>query len=645
MYKDSIPRTTKPNSMSITSNNLVVREVINQVVNDPNYRKVSSVPVFSLPQIGLILFSYACVFGSLYFILTSGLSLWIAYPIMIFGFYTAFTPLHDATHRAVSSNKFVNDLLGTISGNLLFPLSNSVGYRYLHLAHHRYVGDKDLDPDEAMVGIPTKYYPFGYLVLFFTDLLWVDWLVFKAWKRTPIKTRINILSMIFGNVLFHVAWFVSPFWYEYLIWFYIPNRLAIGYTAWAFAHTPHPEGMHWHDFPFQSTYTLESNKLYLKSYWGQQHHAMHHFLPHIPWFKYHKAWDLANGVFRTKHIPVRNIFSKPDFTFKERMEKNGILEEITSLQVQVTFVEDVASGIKTFVFEPREGETFPDFSAGSHIQVHLPSGKKRMYSLVNPPFEKDRYQIAVKCEPNGKGGSKEMHEVVKVGDRLTISPPRNNFLLYENVQKYILISGGIGITPLLSMAHRLTEIDKHFELHICARKQEEVPFQFELTNWTFAPMVELHLNKNGKTSMDIGKVLATPSPDTLVYVCGPAGFNQWVKDTALDIGWDKEQIKQEVFVMEEQGLAEPTSFEVILQKSGKTLTVKKDETIIDALLYNNIKVDYSCLQGTCGTCITKVLEGKIDHRDAVLSEEEKLEGQKMCLCVSRAKEGKLVIDL
>ncbi|MEM9933354.1 MAG: fatty acid desaturase [Bacteroidota bacterium] len=628
--------------MSITSHSPVVREVINQVVNDPDYKKVSYVPLLSIPQVALIVFSYLCVFGSLYLHLSYGMSLWIAYPIMVFGFYTSFTPLHDATHRAVSSNKLLNDLLGTISGNLLFPLSNAAGYRYLHLAHHRYVGDKDLDPDEGMVGIPTKYFPFGYIVLLFTDLLWVYWLFFKAWKRTPVKTRINVLSMIFGNIFFHLAWFLSPYWFEYMLWFYLPNRLAIGYTSWAFAHTPHPEGMHWHDFPFQSTYNLTSNKLYLKSFWGQDFHAMHHFLPHIPWFKYHKVWHLANGVFSTKHIPVKEILSRPDAGFKERLFRKGITQEEKNLQVRVSSITEVAKGVKSFVLEAAE---LPPFSAGSHVNVHLPSGKKRSYSLLNPPFDKNRYQIAVKYEPKGKGGSQEMHEQITEGDVLTLSPPRNNFLLYENVQKYLLISGGIGITPLLSMAHRLTEIDKHFEFHICAKQVEEIPFQYELTNWSFAPNVEIHLDKGGKSSLDAASILAAPDSHTLLYVCGPAGFNRWIKDTALGTGWNPEQIKIEAFVADTASLHPPKEFELILNKSGKSLTVPEDATIIDSLLYHNIKVDYSCLQGTCGTCIHKVLEGDIDHRDAVLSEEEKIESTKMCLCVSRCTGDKLVIDL
>ena len=275
---------------------------------------------------------------------------------------------------------------------------------------------------------------------------------------------------------------------------------------------------------------------------------MHHFLPHIPWYKYFKVWDLANGVFRKQHIPEKEVFSIPDIHYKDKLMQEINHNKETDLMVEVVAVEEVAKNIKTFVFKPVKPETaLPEFTAGSHINVFLPSGRIRPYSLVNPSFEKNKYQVAVKLESSGKGGSKEMHEQFSVGDVLKISHPRNNFVLYENVKKYILVAGGIGITPLLSMAHRLTEIDKHFEFHICAKQQEEVPFQYGLTNWTFAPNVDIHLDKNGKSSMEIHKVLANPDEDTLVYVCGPGGFNKWVKQTALDIGWSKDQIKQEMY--------------------------------------------------------------------------------------------------
>jgi len=631
--------------MSSATNNLKLREVINQVVNDPQYRSVSAVPLISIVQIGLLLFTLTLVFGGIY-LASIGVSLWLIYPILIFGFYTSFTTLHDATHRAISSNKYLNDFLGTIAGNLQFPFITTTVYRYIHLTHHRYVGDKDLDPDEAMVGIPTKYFPVGYLAVFIYDFLAFSWLVTKVWDRTPINVRRGFIIALIGNVGFNIIMLTSPYWYEYVIWYLIPNRIGVGITAYLFAHLPHPEGVHWHDHPFQATYSLTGNQLTKRALWGQSSHSIHHFLPHVPWFKCHKAWDLANGIFRKQNIPKRDVFSFPDPKFKEKIIKSGIIDDgKKTVNAKVVAVLDVAKHTKSFVFEPIDQEAFPPFTPGSHIRIYLPSGKVRSYSLVNPSYEKNRYQIAVKLEENGRGGSKEMHEAITVGTTLKLSTPKNNFVLYENVQKYILISGGIGITPMISMAHKLTELDKHFEFHICAKDEAFIPFQYELSNWSFAPNVEIHLDKEGRSSIDISKVLAKPDNNSLIYICGPAGFNKWIKNEGLNLGWNSDQIKEELFSVDHSKLSEATSFEVELRKSKKTITVDKEATIIDALLLKNIKVEYTCLQGTCGTCITPVIEGEIDHRDAVLSEEEKMEANKMCVCVSRAKNDLIVLDL
>ncbi len=607
---------------------------------------MATVPLFSVHQLGLIALAYVGVFGGMALYWYAGWSLWIVYPIMAFCFYTAFTPLHDATHRAVSSNNRLNDFLGTLSGFLLFPFANTTGYRYLHLAHHRYVGDKELDPDEPMVAIPTLYFPLGYLVLMFPDFLWAYWLLVKAWKRTPVRTRFSVLMLKVGNVLFHLAWFLSPFAYEYLVLFFIPNRIAITYTALTFAHSPHPEGLSWNDHPFQATFQLKVDDHFDWSLYGQGHHAMHHFLPHVPWYNYVKVWDLANGAFRRQDIPVKELFTKPDPHFKDKVLQAEVKSTASTLMVQVVAIREAAPGIKTYSLAPADSvSSLPPFTAGAHLRVSLPSGKVRSYSCVNAPYEENHYQIAVKLEPNGQGGSKEMHEAITVGDILEISPPQNNFVLYENVKQYILISGGIGITPLLSMAHRLTEIEKHFELHVCAKNATEVPFQYELQNWTFAPNVEVHLDANGKSSMDLTRVLASPHQDTLIYVCGPAGFNKWVKTQALSLGWEQDQIKQEVFSRTSSEGLEAQAFELVLNRSGKLVTVSADETIVDALQHHNVEVPYSCLQGTCGTCVTTVIEGEVDHRDAVLSEEEKKEGRKICPCVSRARGERLVLDL
>lgn len=630
--------------MSITIHNSQVREVINQVVNDPDYKKVSKVPFLSAYQTGLLLLAYGgfALGIASYFYLNA--SLWLVVPIMGFCSYLAFTPLHDSTHQAASSNKFLNDALGTLAAFLLFPFMLASVYRFLHMTHHRYVGDDDLDPDSILVAIPTRYYPWGYLILLVFDIAWIYWLFTKGWSRMPSKVRMATYFSVIGFLAFNIIWFASPYWFEYLMLFYIPTRIGQAYTAYTFAHIQHPDGVKWDEFPFESTYVMKERKHFLlRSLLGQEQHAMHHFLPHVPWYKYKDVWKLGNGIFTKQQIPERSIASKPDFDFKEHLQQKKS-QERNFTKVKLADVRDAATDIKSFIFESGERTKLPAFTAGSHLDIKLPSGKVRSYSLINAQHEENRYQIAVKKEAEGKGGSKEMHEL-QPGTVLEVSMPKNNFVLYENVQRYILISGGIGITPLLSMAHRLDELDKHFELHICAKTKEEIPFQYELQNWSFAPNIEFHLDRGGNASIDLRKVLNQPNENTLVYCCGPLGFNKWIKETALMIGWDSNQIKQELFTVDTNKTAKPNAFDVVLKKTGKTIHVPKDRSMVDMLELEKVAVKYACLQGTCGTCVTEVLAGKVDHRDAVLTEEEKLENNKMCLCVSRANGKSITLDL
>lgn len=630
--------------MSITINNAQIREVINQVVNDPDYKKVSEVPVISWHQIRLIIAAYSGFIGSVIAYLAWQVPLWILWPIMGISVYFSFTPLHDATHRALSSNKFLNDALGTISAFLLFPFITTSIYRFLHMSHHRYVGDEEMDPDSILVSLPTKHFPFGLLVLLGVDVVWVYWMFTKGWYRMPTKLRAQLFVTILCLVGLYAGVISNSIFYEFLVLYLIPNRIGIIITGYSFATIQHPEGVKWNELPFESTNLIEGKgSLRLKSLLGQDYHAVHHFLPHVPWYKYQDAYKLGNGIFKKQPIPERPYFGKLEDDAREKIlerKKN----EVLSVEVKIAAIKEAAKGIKAFTFQSLDGDHLPEFTAGSHIDITLPSGKKRSYSLVNPQFERHHYQIAVKREENGKGGSKEMHQLA-VGDVVGVSVPKNNFVLYENVKRYILISGGIGITPMISMAHRLEELDKHFEFHICSKDETEVPFSFELNNWAFAPMVEMHFDKNGKSTIDLSKVLSGPKADTLVYVCGPPGFNKWVKRTALELGWSQEQVKQELFAVDTTEFGPSKPFEVELQKSRKTITVPENMSIIDAVEMHNVSIDYSCLQGTCGTCITKVLKGEVDHRDAVLSEEEKLENTQMCLCVSRAKGNRLVLDL
>lgn len=630
--------------MSITIHNSQAREVINQVVNDPEYKKVSKVPLLSGYQAGLIFFAYSGFAAGIGAYFYFNASLWLVVPLMGFCSYLAFTPLHDSTHRAASSNKFLNEAVGTVSAFLLFPFMLTSVYRFLHMTHHRYVGDDELDPDSILVAVPTRYYPWGYLILLVFDIAWIYWLFTKGWNRMPASVRMATYFSVTGFLAFNIIWFSSPYWFEYLMLFYIPTRIGQAYTAYTFAHIQHPDGVKWDEFPFESTYVMKERKHFLlRSLLGQEQHAMHHFLPHIPWYKYKEVWKLGNGIFTKQKIPERSIFGKPDFYFKDRVQQQKQQKKSSSTLI-VTEVREETPLIKCFTLQSPTESQLPPFTAGAHVEITLPSGKVRSYSLINSQHERSRYQIAVKREKDGKGGSEEIHTLTP-GTKLEVSIPRNNFVLYENVQRYILISAGIGITPLLSMAHRLDELDKHFEMHICAKANSEIPFQHELSNWPFAPNIDIHLDRDDKPSIDLSKVLHAPDERTLVYCCGPLGFNKWIKDAAIALGWGASQIRQELFVGYPHKVGKSKAFDVVLEKTGQTIHIPAHRSLLDMLELEKVPVKYACLQGTCGTCLTAVVSGNVDHRDAVLSEEEKMENTKICLCVSRAEGDSITLNL
>ena len=622
--------------MTVTANP-AVREVLNQVVNDPAYRDVAKVPLLSAPQLVLAALALG-IFGlSCFGYLAGWLPLAAAIPLNVLAVYISFTPTHDASHRAVSSNPLLNDFLGTLTGQILLPGINMPIFRAIHLDHHRYAGDEVLDPDIRFVELPKRV---GLPYLMFADLNWLHWYYTNARKRWPASVQKYVLLLLVAFVGLHVAGLASPYWKEFLLLYVIPQRLGLGIVAWCFAHIQHPEGLSWENEPFQCTVFIPGNWLKRAVMFGQADHAMHHMLPHIPWHKYHRVWDLANGVLREQNIPSRGWFETAhDIKLPDP-------QEVTIRNAAVTEARDIATGVRTYVFEPLTGDHFPSVTAGSHITLHLPSGLARQYSLLNDPAEQDRYQIAVKCEENGRGGSKEVHAELREGGSARIGNPHNNFVLYENAERFVLIAGGIGITPLLAMARRLHRMGRPFELHVCAQSKEKVPFGEELELLPFASSIQVHVDRqDGASSMDLERVLRWPHAGAMIYVCGPAGFMGWVTQNAARMGWPETQIRTESFNAPIGQDIENHPFTLKLEKTGREIEVPADRSVIDTLHHNGIEVDYACLQGTCGTCVTKVIDGEVDHRDAYLSDARKCENNEMCLCVSRAKGDRLVLDL
>jgi vanillate O-demethylase ferredoxin subunit len=305
-----------------------------------------------------------------------------------------------------------------------------------------------------------------------------------------------------------------------------------------------------------------------------------------------------------------------------------------------------ATDICTFELVSADNTPLPAFSAGSHVDVHVPGGITRQYSLCNDPAESHRYLIGVLKDPATRGGSKAMHETVNERDVIQISAPKNHFPLAHEAKRSVLLAGGIGITPILCMAERLAIAGSDFEMHYCTRSEDRTAFKGRIRQSAFAPKVHFHFDdRDAQQKLDIAALLATPQPGTHLYVCGPKGFMDAVLNTARAKGWPESQLHYEFFSAEVVKSDADGSFEVKLSSSGKVVVVPKDKTVVEALAAAGVEVQTSCEQGVCGTCLTRVLEGEPDHRDMYLTPGEHACNDQFTPCCSRAKTRVLVLDL
>lgn len=316
-----------------------------------------------------------------------------------------------------------------------------------------------------------------------------------------------------------------------------------------------------------------------------------------------------------------------------------------SITVKVVRKKQEAEGIASFELARPDGAALPAFSAGSHLDVRIPGGLMRQYSLCNDAVEQHRYRIAVLRDPASRGGSIGMHDAVHEGDLIEISAPKNHFPL-QHAPRTLLLAGGIGVTPLLCMAHRLAAIGADFNLHYCARSVERTAFHAEISASAFADRVKFHFDAGpAKQKLDLPAVLANAGPGNQLYVCGPGGFIDHVVSSAKASGWASDQIHLEYFGAVAQDTSGDSSFEVRIASTGKSYTVGAEQNIVGVLKDNGIEILTSCEQGVCGTCITRVLEGEPDHRDMYFTDEERAKNDQFTPCCSRAKSKVLVLDL
>ena len=320
-----------------------------------------------------------------------------------------------------------------------------------------------------------------------------------------------------------------------------------------------------------------------------------------------------------------------------------------SLSVRVAGKHQAAEDVVSLELVDPAGGQLPAFEPGAHIDVHLPGGLIRQYSLLNDCRQRSCYRIGVLREPQSRGGSVAVHDLVGVGDLLDISVPRNRFPLVPAAYS-LLFAGGIGITPLLSMAHHLLATGAAFDLHYSCRSHARAAFLDELLGPELAPHVQTHFDDAPDTALDARAVLAAADAQTQLYVCGPSGYIDFIIAQAHAAGVDDSRIHFERFALDEdQRPAAPaagdTAFQVKLASTGEVFDIPADETVTSALDRQGVFIPVSCEEGICGTCLTGVCEGLPDHRDSYLTESEHAANDQFTPCCSRARTPMLVLDL
>lgn len=321
-----------------------------------------------------------------------------------------------------------------------------------------------------------------------------------------------------------------------------------------------------------------------------------------------------------------------------------------AIRVGVARKRREAEDICSFELVGISGTALPVFTPGAHIDVWIPGDGElvRQYSLLNSSDERHRYVIAVLKESQSRGGSSAMHGRVLEGDVLQISPPRNHFELAPLAEQgtSVLIAGGIGITPLLSMADHLARRRADFDFHYCARSAERMAFRRHLQQSSYADRTSLYVDEGeGASRIDIGRVLQGPSPTRHLYVCGPEGFLNAVTTGARNAGWQPANIHFEHFSRRVEASENDAAFDVRLARSGKTIRVAADQTVVQALAKNGVELQVSCEQGVCGTCLTRVLDGIPDHKDVYMTPGEQAKNDQFTPCCSRSRTPTLVLDL
>ncbi|MBF8781047.1 oxidoreductase [Pseudomonas fulva] len=312
------------------------------------------------------------------------------------------------------------------------------------------------------------------------------------------------------------------------------------------------------------------------------------------------------------------------------------------LNLQITDLIAEAKGVMVVELRSPAGEALPPFKPGAHIELHLPGDIVRQYSLCNDARENDRYCVGVGLSPVSRGGSRHVHQSLRVGDTLQVSPPRNHFPLEEDAPGFVFFAGGIGITPVWSMIQWCEANKRPWHLFYLVRSRQRAAFLEELR--VFGNRVTLHADDEAGGLFDIAAAIDQQPSDVHFYTCGPTPLMLAVEAAAA--GFPEEQVHFEWFTPKEpKSTATDKAFSIQLARSGKSFEVPADKSILQVLEDNGLRAESSCREGTCASCEICVLEGTPDHRDSVLTAAERKKNDVMMICVSRSLSETLVLDL
>ncbi len=299
---------------------------------------------------------------------------------------------------------------------------------------------------------------------------------------------------------------------------------------------------------------------------------------------------------------------------------------------------------------PLGASPLPPFGAGDHIDLKLPNGLTKSYSLMNNPTESGRYVLGILKDPQSRGGSKWLHEQLRVGMHLEISAPSNNFPLQENAKHTLLIAGGIGVTPIIAMAHRLKALKASFEIIYAAKSKRSAPFQEAVSS--FGVPVHWHFDDEASGPPDLHPLIqervqkaACSRDECQLYACGPEPMLNAFLSACKDLSLKNANIERFKLVEVLASAQIKRAYTVVLKKSNKTIEVTPEMSLLQALRHHDIEVDTSCEEGVCGACETRVLSGEPEHLDCVLSDQEREKNTVMMVCVSGCKSERLELDL